>query len=215
MITITQAVREYLARSPFLTEILSEDLANATQMAKRIQPSIEKRLREKVTTASVTMAIHRVSKDLSQINYGTTFLKQLSDITVRSKIVEFIFSNTSDLPLVIESLFKIVKNRKDVFLHISQGLHESVVILNEEFEKDFLSLFKKEPPKRLSGLSVITMHLPEKSLVVPGVYYPILKALALEGISFVEVVSINTELSIVFNDADVEVAFGILKRITS
>jgi hypothetical protein len=94
-------------------------------------------------------------------------------------------------------------------------LHESVVVVNKEFEKEFLKLFKKEKPKRIDDLSVITLRLPEASLAVPGVYYPILKTLAAEGISFIEIMSVNTELSIVFSDTDVDKAFAALKRVTS
>jgi len=57
--------------------------------------------------------------------------------------------------------------------------------------------------------------LPKASLNVPGVYYPILKALALEGISFVEVLSVNTEFGILFEDKDVNRAFSTIKKLTS
>ena len=216
MITITQAVREIVERSPFLEEVLSEGLANTTEIARRIKPQVEKCLYEKVTEASIAMALYRLSRDLrKRTKFGTTFLKQLSDITVRSKIVEFIFPNTQNLPKKLETLLKTAGGRKDVFFTFSQGLHESIVLINKEFEKEFLHLFKNEKPKILNSLSVITLRLPEASLAVPGVYYPILKALASEGISFVEVMSVNTELSIVFNDKDIDRAFAILKRVTN
>lgn len=214
MITISQAVREILERSPFLEEVLSEGLANTTEMARRIRPEVERCLYEKVSEASIAMALHRLSKELKRPNFGGKFLKQLSDITVRSKVVEFIFPNTPNLPKIVEQLLKSMRGRKDAFLNFSQGLHESIVVINKEFEKEFLAFFKKEKPKKLENLSVITLRLPEGSLTVPGVYYPILKALASEGISFVEVMSVNTELSIVFNDADVDKAFAVLKRVT-
>jgi hypothetical protein len=215
MITISQAVRESIERSPFLTEVLSEGLANTTEVARKLRPDIEKRLYQKVTDASIAMALHRLSKELKRPQFGTKFLKQLSDITVRSKVIEFVFPNTPNLPRILEVLLKSIKGRKDIFLNFSQGLHESVVVVNKEFETEFLKLFKKEKPKRMDTLSVITLRLPEASLAVPGVYYPILKTLAAEGISFIEIMSVNTELSIVFNDKDVDRAFAALKRVTS
>jgi hypothetical protein len=59
------------------------------------------------------------------------------------------------------------------------------------------------------------MHLPESSLNAPGLYYPVLKALAHEGLSFVEVMSVHTEFSIIFQDSDIDRAFSIVKRLTS
>ena len=67
----------------------------------------------------------------------------------------------------------------------------------------------------MTGLSAITMRLPEESLSVPGVYYPILKALASEGISFEEVMSVRTEFGILIRDVHVDRAFSVLKRLTS
>ncbi len=215
MITISQAVREVIEKSPFLLEVLGEGVANITEIARKIRPDVEKRLYEKVGEASIAMALRRLVKPLKRPKYGTRFLKQLSDITVRSKITEFVFSNTEHLPKMLEALLRTVKGRKDVFLNFSQGLHESVVVINQEFEKDFLKLFKKDKPKKMTDLSVITLRLPEASLAIPGVYYPILKALASEGISFVEIMSVNTEMSIVFHEADVDRAFGVLKRVTA
>ena len=69
--------------------------------------------------------------------------------------------------------------------------------------------------RTMRGLSAITMHLPQHSLDVPGLYYPILKALALEGISFVEVMSVDVEFTIIFKDVLVDRAFSVIKRITS
>lgn len=215
MITISQAVREVIERSPFLAEVLNDGLANVTQVARRIRPEIESCLYEKISEASIAMALHRLSKDLKRPNFGSRFLKQMSDITVRSRVIEFVFPNTPSLPRMLEDLLKRLRDRNDVFFNFSQGLRESIVVINKEFEKEFLALFKKERPKKLEGLSVITLRLPEESLTVPGVYYPILKALAAEGISFVEVMSVNTELSIVFHDKDVDKAFAILKKITA
>ena len=215
MIPISHAVREIIEKSPFLAEVLSEGLANTTEVARRIKPEVEKRLYEKVSEASISMALHRLSRELTRPNFGSTFLKQMSDITVRSKVVEYVFPNTSALPKVIEVVLKKIAGRNDVFFAFSQGLHESVVVISREFEKELQVFFKREKFKKIEELSVITLRLPETSLAVPGVYYPILKALASEGISFVEIMSVNTELSIVFKDKDIDRAFATLKHITN
>jgi aspartokinase len=45
----------------------------------------------------------------------------------------------------------------------------------------------------------------------PGVYYPILKALAWAGINFIEIISVSSELTIIFRDKDVDRAFSVIK----
>ncbi|HEV3245502.1 MAG TPA: hypothetical protein VG102_04030 [Candidatus Paceibacterota bacterium] len=216
MRTVTQTVREILSTSPFLNEVVATGMGNYAQIARVLRPQIERRLYEKVSDGTIAMALHRISLELKRPRFGDRFLKQLSDITVRSKMIEFVLPNTDALPPILEPLLKKLRNRKDVFIAFSQGVHESILVINAEFEKEFRTLVgKRKGIRKIERLSVITLRLPEASLDVPGVYYPILRALATEGISFIEIMSVNTELSIVCKDGDIDRAFATLKRITS
>ena len=215
MRTISQAVEEIIQRSPFLAETISEGIANNAEIARKIKPDVEKRLYEKVSEAAIAMALHRMSKSIRKSHDGEKMLKQIHDITVRSNLVEFVFPNPrGDASWILEAL---ASNRANgTFFNFSRGLHESLVIVNKEFaDKIATTLKKEENVKRTDNLSAITMRLPQASLDVPGLYYPLLKAIAWEGISFVEVMSVDTEFSILFEDKDVDRAFSVLKRITS
>jgi hypothetical protein len=147
--------------------------------------------------------------------FGLRFLKHIGDITVRSGLVEIIFSSAVDPLPILQTLSKATKNKKDAFVNVSRGVHESLIIVNKEFEQVVLEALQGEKVRKSESLSAITMHLPEASLSVPGLYYPILKALALEGISFVEIMSVDTEFSIVFEDKDIDKAFSTIKKLTS
>ncbi|OGG51587.1 hypothetical protein A3C18_01280 [Candidatus Kaiserbacteria bacterium RIFCSPHIGHO2_02_FULL_54_11b] len=216
MRTISQAVEEIIQRSPFLAEAISEGIANNAQIARKIRPDVEKRLYEKVSEAAIAMALHRMGKKAPKNIYSEKLIKQMNDLTVRSNLVEFVCVNSSALPHVLDVLSKSASQRKDTFLNFSRGLHESLIIVSKEFADEVAGALKGEKQtRRLDGLSAITMHLPEASLTVPGMYYPILKALAAEGISFVEIMSVRTELSIIFEDKEIDRAFAVLKRITS
>src|SRR3989344_5592484 len=120
------------------------------------------------------------------------------------------------LPRVLETLSKSASKRKDTFLNFSRGLHESLIIVSSEFESEVTAALASEKhTKKIGNPSAITMRMPEESLRVPGMYYPILKSLATESISFVEIMSVRTELSIIFDNDDIDRAFSVLKRITS
>ena len=216
MRTISQAVEEVIQRSPFLVEAISEGVANNAEIARKIRPAVEKRLYEKVSDSAIAMALHRLSKNIKRAPYSEKLLKQMSDITVRSNLIEYTCANSDALPEILETISKSARKRKDTFLNFSRGLHESLIIVGQEFEKEVESALKGEKrTRKLSNLSAITMRLPEESLSVPGMYYPILKAIAAEGISFVEVMSVRTEFTILFEDKDIDRAFSTLKRIIS
>lgn len=217
MRTISQVVEEIIERSPFYTEVLVEGIANTAEMARKIRPEVEKRLLEEVSEASIGMALHRLSrKVLRRVPFGMGFLKRMHDITVRSNLVEYIFPNTADLSSVGPLVFNAAKHKKDAFVNFSRGLHESLLVLSTELEEEIAPVFKKHAfSRRITGLSAITIRLPEETLNIPGVYHPILKVLAWEGISFVEVMSVNTEFSIIFHDKDVDRAFSVINKLTS
>ena len=215
MRTISNAVEEVLGHSPFLLEALSEGIANNAEIARKIRPEIEKRLYGKVGLAAVAMAVHRLGKDLKRPRYGSRFLKSLSVITVRAHLVEFTFPNSAALPEMLEHISKLAAHRRDAFFNFSRGIHESLLIVDTELADEAEIVLKKvRGTKSIDGLSAIAMRLPEESLNVPGVYYPVLKVLALEGISFVEVMSVRTEFSIIFYDRDIDRAFSVIKHIT-
>ena len=213
MRTVSQVVDDIIQHSPFLAEMMADDLANNAKIARKIKPEVEKRLLERVSEQSISMALHRLSKTVRRPAFGTRFLKKMSDITVRSNLVEYICTNTVDLHVLLELVSQGARREKDTFVNFSRGLHESLLIVNKELDKEVGKALKKEGVRRKEGLSAITLRLPEESLNVPGVYHPILKALASDGISFIEVMSVNTEFSLIFEDKDVDRAFSVIKRL--
>jgi hypothetical protein len=216
MRTISQAVEEIIGRSPFLMEAMSEGIANNAEVARKIKPDVEKRLYEEVSDAAIAMALHRMTKAIARPQYGVRFLKRVSDITVRSNLVEFSLPHSSDVLPTLQAIAKNAQLRKELFFNLSIGLYDIVVIANAELVADIeKALGGISGLRKSENLSAITMRLPEESLSVPGVYYPILRSIALEGISFIEIMSVHTEFSILFDNKDVEQAFATIKRITA
>ena len=171
---------------------------------------------EEVSEGAIAMALHRLGKDIKRPIFGERFLKRMSDITVRSNLIEFSCAASAELPHLLDVLGKAAGKRTETFFNYSRGLYESVIIVSKEFEQEVdAALTHEKDVRKVLDLSAITLRLPQESLNVPGVYYPILKALAMEGVSFVEVISVRTELSILFEEEDVDRAFAVIKRITS
>ena len=215
MRTVSSVVSEIIQRSPFLAEVVAEGLSNNAELARKIKPDVEKTLLEEVSLDSIAMALHRISRQARTPLFGTRFLNKMSDITVRSNLVQFVFPNSIDLSPALGKAAGHGGEKKNIFLNFSRGLHESLLVISAELENEVIGDLKSKALKRITGLSAITMRLPEESLNIPGLYYPILKAIALEGISLVEVMSIGTEFTTIFADKDIDRAFSVVKKITS
>ena len=215
MITISQVVEGVIGHSPFLEEALSENVANISSVARRIRSQVEEKLLEEVSEEAIAMALRRMKK-VKSATYGTRFLKKLNNITVRSNLVEFVFPNSEGLIKIHREILKKVEHKKDVFLNISRGLFESIIVISSDFEKDTEQILKSQKKtSKIQGLSSITIQLPEETIITPGVYYPILKALAWNNLNIIEVISIGSELSMLFRSNDADRAFSTIKALTS
>lgn len=216
MITISQVVEDIIRRSPFLAEALTENIANISSVARRIRPQVQKKLLEEVSEEAVAMALRRMGRKIKPTASGLKFLKDLNNITVRSNLVEFVFPNSTDITKIHQDVLKKIENKKDVFLNISRGLFESIIVISSDFEKDVEQILKNQNKVlKIEDLSSITIKLPEETITTPGVYYPILKALAWDGLNIIEVISIGSELSILFRSNDADRAFSVIKSLTS
>ncbi len=216
MITISQVVEDVISRSPFLAEVLYENVANVSSVARRIRPQVKKKLLEEVSEEAIAMALRRMGRKIKPAPSGLKFLKDLNNITVRSNLVEFVFPNSSSITKIHQDILKKIENKEDVFLNISRGLFESIIIISSDFEKDTEQILRNQSKvSKIKDLSSITIKLPEETITTPGVYYPILKALAWDGLNIIEVISIGSELSILFRSNDADRAFSVIKSLTS
>lgn len=103
---------------------------------------------------------------------------------------------------------------KDVFCAVSQGIRETTFIASNEAGLAIERIFASENlVAKIDLLSSITIHLPKETAETAGVYYQILKQLAWENINVVEVISTYTELTIIFDENDIDKAFSSLKKL--
>lgn len=215
MRTITDAVEQVIRKSPFLIEVLTEGVGNHTAIARKIKPDVEAYLYEKVTLSSISMALHRLSKSLEKPQSVSTFIKDLNDITVRSNLIEYVFPNKEVTDALSKALLHSQSSNGGFFTY-SRGILESAVVIQTKHEEGLQKYLQKMPSiQKVEKLSAITIRLPKETLTTPGVYYPILKIFAQAKISFVEVISIATEFTILFDDRDIDRAFAEFKRTIS
>jgi hypothetical protein len=218
MITIAQLVEEAVIKSPFLEEGLIRGLVNYSALARQLKPGFEARLYKDIETGSIVMALKRFSKKLSSNKNPQleSVLKKLADFSVRSNIASFTYRNSPSIGAKQQRVMVEAKQIPNNFLTITDGIFETSFfassnlgsIIEKELEGEHLK-------SKQTGLSSLTIIIPEEALEIPGVYYSVLKTLAFEGINFMEVVSSFTELTIFLRSGDVERAFGVLKKLNS
>ncbi len=213
MIPVSRVVEELVRQSPFISEALAEGLINVSSLARKLQPEVEKILKKRVKPGAVGMAIQRMTPGvlLYEQRPLEDFFRRVSDLSVRTSLVDYTFRNSETLPEKQARLLELISRRPNVFYTFSQGITETVVIVADWLEPEVERVFEDEKllykEERLAG---ITLILPEDNRQLSGVYYFILKELAWAGVNLVEVVSTSNEFTIIVQMNDLDKALGIL-----
>lgn len=213
MVTIPQAVEQIVRQTPFIEEGLSQEIINYSALARLIKPQIEEMLFKDIQVGAIMMALRRLSKRKIETSKITSLLKRNVETIIRSHLIEYTYVNSSTLIIKLQKLLSKMSNQTGYFFTSTQGVFETDIIVSRDFSSEVVKIFSEEKLiNTFTNLSAITIRLPEDNVVIPGVYYFILKALAWEGINLTEVVSTYKEFSIILADSEVDKAFSILKK---
>jgi len=212
MITVPEATKQIIERSRYLTEAMSKDLINYSSLARYIKPELEKMLFKPVSEASIIMAIKRISDEIKPKFVPLTIFEGTPEMIVRSNLVELNLANSESLRGKYKDLSAVYSEENKYYFTLTEGVFETAIILSNDLRKQVMEALKGERIlSEKDNLSAITIRLPKENVETPGVYYFFLKSLAWEGINIVEIVSTPSEVSIIFEDKDVNAAFAILK----
>lgn len=215
MITISKAIEDIIIDTPYLEEGLSKGIINLSALARDIRPQIKKRLYKKeVSEAALIMALKRFQPKVKKHTSIPRLLSEMNDITVRSNLVEITMINSPEVDHIRRELMKAISFEKGAFFNIIQGVKGSTIIFSKTLESVVNKHLLGKNVSKLTNISSITIALPPINHTTPGVYYTLLKALAWQNINLIEVVSNSDELTLLFDDRDVDRAFSLIKELT-
>lgn len=213
MITVPQATEKIIKRSRYLTEAMSKNLINASSLARHIQPEVEKMVFKNVTRGSILMAIKRLERELRTDKKQQHLFSEPPDMIVRSNLALF-YVKTS--PTLLQQLGSIEQKSSGVQKRVlfTYGRAETMILANKLLTAEVQDTLAKEHITRLfENVSAITIHLPETSLMTPGILNVYSKSLAWEGVNLLGVLTTETELTLLFDNNDIQTAFGILQSL--
>ena len=96
------------------------------------------------------------------------------------------------------------------YLTITEGIREITLIIEHAMLEKVHEAVEQRPARIASGIASLSVSLSERNLVMPGVLYRILQALALQGVNLAEVASTTTEFHLYLAEDDVMVALDSL-----
>lgn len=212
MITIRNLVESELRKVPFLSEYISDGIINISSLARRMEPKISSYVGRKINTNAIIMTLKRMEiEEIQKTRSLKKQLKKLGDITVRSGLIVYNFSNSEKFEKIKSKFNLSILSNSKGFHALSKGVNETTIIISENlrivFEKNMKEISfntKKE------NLASITIELPKENTQTIGLYYSILGAIAQRGLNLVEVISTTNELTVILHQHQVAEALETL-----
>ena len=215
MITIPEVVDEIIKKSPFLEEALSQKIVNLSALARQIKEEVERQVMKKVQEGAIIMALKRLSLRLEvRMKSQQKLFTNVPELMVRSHLMELTLANSVQLIEKQKKLLKEIKTEQNYFINFTHGIFETTIIASKDLKNIILTILKGEKLiSQFDNLASISIQLPKSTVMVPGAYSYILKALVWGGINVIEVVSTCHEFTLIFEEKDIVSSFSILKQL--
>ncbi len=204
MITISQAVREIIREDPFLYQVLSQKIANLHQVAKKIQPQVEKITYKTVKIQSVVMALVRLTKTLEEKNLTQLIRQNLYNLQIKTPIFEIVLEKNQENLQKLEKIF----GKKDSLLGVIIGDKEINLVGNKKVKDKIIDNFSVK--KIFENLASLAIFFNEKLVETPGLLSFLTNLFYINNINIIEVISTYTEINIIIHYHDLQKAVVIL-----
>jgi aspartokinase len=158
--------------------------------------------------------VRRLSEKLEKSFVAKVKFDKDSDISLKSELVEITVYKSSAIEIKLKKLYDTIRAKDGAFLTITQGINEVMIITNKKYESAILKVFSDdEVKKKISGLSSVTIMIPENAFNTMGLFYLVTRALNWENINIIDIVSTFTEMTFIIKEDDASRAFNCLREL--
>ena len=204
-------VKNIINRSPFISEMLIQDVISYSNLAKFLQPKVEALYGDSVSTSSIVMAVRRYSDELKKMSPGMKS-KLDYEIQMKTNIYDVNFRADDKFQTKLSKLYEKVHPEEGDFLNMTFGSHETTLTVSEKHRALVDELTKdQEILHRYSDLVALTIVFHGDFLRTPGILYLAVRKLAWENINIIEIVSTMNVLTFVITREDSHRAYEALE----
>ncbi len=211
--SVAGCVKNVINRSPFISEMLIQEVISFSNLAKFIKPKVEALYGESVNSAAIVMAIRRYAEDLKRnkekrkqgtINY---------EISMKTNIYDVNFLRNDSFISSLPVLYERIRPESGDFLNVTLGSHEISLAVSEKYKPIVDELLAREKiVSTMNDLVALTIVFHDGGfLETPGVLYLAVRKLAWENINVIEIVSTMNILTFVIKREDSLSAYAALQ----
>ena len=209
-ISVPEVVREIITRNRSIYDCMKMDLINYTALAVKIQPEIEKILRNSVNLNTIVVAIKRYADSFEtkeEIRDESVLKNARLVLTDGIMDIKFSVKDSNDLdPLAILDKFSKITNNYEFF-----RLSDSFRFLAEDMEdiRDIFTNISDREDMFSTGLAKIRISIPSSQNQSDVVSY-VAEVLHGNGIEMVNAFFSQDSITIILHEKDASKAYDIL-----
>ena len=218
MLSIATKVEQIVSESPFLTEGMALGLINLSELARQLRPQLESDLWKPVGQAAVVMALRRVSERLPPPDkpHQVAIAPRSGELTTRTELTICTYRLSDNSNECQRRLLALAEPFPGMFVTITRGVSEVLVVSSRGLLHLVEDAFEGERLlARTDNLTALTLRLNPDTQKTPGVYHAVLKKLAWDKISVVNMMCTFSELTILLEQSQTGPAFSVLSKIVS
>ena len=211
--SVAGCVKNVINRSPFISEMLIQEVISFSNLAKFIKPKVEALYGQSVNSAAIVMAIRRYAEDLKR-NKETRKQGTINyEISMKTNIYDVNFLRNDSFISSLPVLYERIRPESGDFLNVTLGSHEISLAVSEKYKPIVDELLAKEKiVSTMNDLVALTIVFHDGGfLETPGVLYLAVRKLAWENINVIEIVSTMNILTFVIKREDSLSAYAALQ----
>ena len=210
--SISKTVEELVGESPVLLWSIEAGIINYSAAAEYLKPSIERRLKKKVSTESILMGLRRINLVHSKnLNEKLRSVINQTKYSVESGFTDLVVDYAlEDIP----KLTKLIENmEKGENVSLIMGFKYASIVtdsakLIDEIERSPIGIIDN-----LGSLAIFRIKLPKSAVEVPGVIALFTSEFAKRGVNVIELESSYLEIGYVIREDEIEKALDAFRSL--
>lgn len=218
MLSIANKVEQIVSESPFLTEGIATGLINLSELARQLRPQLETDLWKPVGQAAIVMALRRLAERMPppRISAPIVLAPRMGELTTRTDLTISTYRLSDSSNECQRQLLALAEPYPGTFVTVTRGVHEVLVVCSRPLTHLVEEAFGAERLlARVDNLTALTLRLNPETRRTPGVYHAVLKKLAWDKISVVNMMCTFSELTILLEQSQTGAAFSVLSHIVA
>jgi len=213
MVTISHVVQKLIDQRIFIQEAINKKIVSYGSLAAQLKPEIELELNKEIKQHAIVMALRRYAESLNMLHKNISF-DYSSEIILKTDICDISVLRSTILLNKLKKLYDIVNFEKGDILNIIHGRYEVSIVTNERYREKSLDFLKGEKVLNVEkNLVSLTLSFSKDFFYTPGVIFNAVRNIAWENINIFEIVSTNTELTIILKEKDAIRGYSSLQKL--